>query len=231
MQETIAVATLDYIRNQLPDFSYILQDWYEPETGFTDSLARRLARKDYADKEQNWVAIMWNLAKPEPLSHRPRLFKAREVQYVNNRGDLVPEDEAKNQATQKLNPGYTAVSPDYRYTVVQSVFNLDFIFNSVDIASTFQELFVLRVYMSNAFYASLPIIGNTCIYIDEIAMGEIDKFDRTAQGTLLSLPIDMVLTYPLIQPILNTKIGPYNTARVPLVAKIKENTSFEQKLN
>lgn len=226
MQESIAKVTNEFVKSQMPEFEALIEDYYDTDTGFTESLERRIAKVGYDKKtDHKWYATMWNIGKPEMLSHRPKIFKIKEVQWVNNLGDLVEQEEAQDPVTLQPKPGYSAVSPDYRYTVVQSTYNLDYIFNSVDNASDFQELFTLRVYMSRSFYATLPIIGKTCIYIDGIAMGEIDKFDRLAQGTLLSLPVDMVLTYPLIAPVLPGKEQPkYTIERKPLITNIDFNS-------
>lgn len=224
MQESVAVGITEFIASQMPEFKKVMSDYYDTETGFTESLQRRLAKVPYNIKEEKWYATMWNLGKPEPLSHRPKIFKIRDVQWVNNLGDLVTAEEAQDPITLQPRPGYSAVSPDYRFTIVQSTLNLDFIFNSVDNASTFQELFTLRVYMSRSTYLVLPVIGKCCVYIDEVAMGEIDKFDRLSQGTLLSLPVDMIITYPLIAPILPPKHLPeYTTERKPLITEIGFN--------
>lgn len=230
MQETVAKGILNYLKDQTPEFEHIIQDFYDTDQGFTDSLNRRLVKKQYSQLEKPWVAVMWNMMKPEPLSHRPKIFKAKEIQWVNNRGDLVLKEEAQDPVTLKPKPGYSAVSADYRYSVVQSVFSLDYIFNSVDQASTFQELFVMRIYMSQSVYVPLPVLGKTCVYIDEIAAGEIDKFDRTSQGTLLSIPVDIVLTYPLIVPVLTKESikNPLVTERKPLITDIKINHSLKK---
>lgn len=222
MQETIAKGMCKWITDQTPEFKHVMDDYFDVEQGFTDELQRRLAKVPYNIKEEKWVATMWNLQKPEPLSHRPKIFKVRDIQFINSKGDLVPEEEALDPITKLPKKGYTACSPDYRYTVVQSVLQLDFIFNSFNNASLFQELFTLRIYMSNTAYIPLPILGETAVYIDEVAMGDIDKFDRISQGTLLSLPIDMVITYPLIAPIIPPKdLPPYTTDRKPLIQSIK----------
>ena len=222
MQESIIKATNDFIKSQMPEFEQLIADYYDTDTGFTESLERRLAQVGYDKKtDKKWYALMWNMGKPEILSHRPKIFRVREVQWVNNLGDLVSQEDAQDPVTLRPKKGYSAVSPDYRYTVVQSVFNLDYIFNSVSNASLFQELFTLRIYLSRSFYATLPILGKTCIYVDDIAMGEIDKFDRIAQGTLLSLPIDLVLTYPLISPVVPPEDQPkYTIDRKPLITDI-----------
>lgn len=237
MQESVAVGINQFIASQLPEFEAIMETFYDPDKGFTETFQRRLAKVPYQAKEKKWYATMWNMGKPEPLSHRPKIFKIREVQWINNLGDLVTAEEAQDPITLKPKPGYMAVSPDYRYTVVQSILNLDFIFNSVDNASTFQELFTLRVYMSRSTYLVLPVIGKCCVYIDDVAMGEIDKFDRLAQGTLLSIPVDMVITYPLIAPVIPPKDQPlYTTERKPLISDINfeykvENTQIKRKRN
>lgn len=227
MQETIAKGMCRWVADQMPEFKSVMEAYFDTEQGFTDELQRRLAKVSYNIKEEKWVATMWNLGKPDPLSHRPRIFKVRDVQFVNSKGDLVSQEEALDPISKLPKKGYTACSPDFRYTVVQSVLQLDFIFNSFDNASLFQELFVLRVYMSNSTYMALPVLGQTAVYIDDVAMGEIDKFDRIAQGTLLSLPIDMVLTYPLIAPILPSKeLPPYTQERKPLIQSIKFKKEF-----
>lgn len=215
MQESVAKGINTFIKSQIPEFTAIMEDYYDTEQGFTESLERRLAKVGYDKKtDKAWYATMWNMGKPEVNSHRPKIFKVKDIQWVNNKGDLVTQSEAQDPTTLKTKPGYSVVSPDYRYTIVQSVYNLDFIFNSIDNASTFQELFTLRVYMSRSTYINLPILGKTCVYIDDVAMGEIEKFDRIAQGTLLSLPIDMILTYPLIAPVLNSP------RKVPLIDQV-----------
>lgn len=235
MQESVVVGIVDFVDSQIPEFKKIMDSYYDTETGFTESLQRRLAKVPYNIKEEKWYATMWNFGKPEPLSHRPKIFKAREIQWVNNLGDLVPAEEAQDPITLQPKPGYSAVSPDYRFTIVQSTLNLDFIFNSVDNASLFQELFTLRVYMSRSTYLVLPDIGKCCVYIDEVAMGDIDKFDRLSQGTLLSIPVDMIITYPLIAPVIPPKDQPlYTTERKPLISDIDfdykvESSAFKRK--
>ena len=235
MQESVATGINKFISSQIPEFEAIMDDFYDPDTGFTETFQRRLAKVPYQAKEKKWYAVMWNMGKPEPLSHRPKIFKVRDIQWVNNLGDLVSAEEAQDPITLQAKPGYSAVSPDYRYSIVQSTLNLDFIFNSIDNASTFQELFTLRVYMSRSTYLILPIIGKCCAYIDEVAMGDIDKFDRLAQGTLLSIPIDMVITYPLIAPVIPPKDQPaFTTERKPLISEISfdykvENTQIKRK--
>lgn len=222
MQETVAKGITRWITQQTPEFKHVFDDYFDSEQGFTDELARRLAKVDYNIKTENWVAVMWDLKKPEPLSHRPKIFKVRDIQFTNSKGDLVLVEEALDPITKMPKPGYMACSPDYRYTIVQSVLQLDFIFNSYSKASLFQELFTLRVYMSNTAYIPLPVLGETAVYIDEVAMGDIEKFDRIAQGTLLSLPIDIVLTYPLIAPVLpKGEVAPFTTERVPLIQGIQ----------
>ena len=223
MQESVIKAVNSFIKSQMPEFDQLIEDYYDTDTGFTESLERRIAKVGYDKKtDKRWYATMWNMGKPEILSHRPKIFKIKEVQWVNNLGDLVSPEEAQDPVTLEPKPGYSAVSPDYRYTIVQSTFNLDYIFNSIDNASIFQELFTLRIYLSRSFYATLPVLGKTCIYIDDVAMGEIDKFDRLSQGTLLSLPIDMVLTYPLIAPVLpSEEQPPYTIERKPLITNIE----------
>lgn len=229
MQETIAKGITSWVTKQTPEFKHVFDDYFDTERGFTDELARRLAKVDYDIKEEPWVATMWNLLKPEPLSHRPKIFKARDVQFVNSKGDLVSEKDALDPVTLLPKKGFTACSPDYRYTVVQSVLQLDFIFNSYSKASLFQELFILRVYMSNTAYIPLPILGETAVYMDEVAMGDIEKFDRISQGTLLSLPIDMVITYPLIEPVLpKSSLPPYTQERTPLIQKIQFKKEVEK---
>lgn len=231
MQESVATGIVKFVESQMPEFKKVMDSFYDPDTGFTETLQRRLAEVPYDIKETPWYAVMWNMGKPEPLSHRPKIFKVREVQWVNNLGDLVPAEEAQDPITLQAKPGYSAVSPDYRYSVVQSTLNLDFIFNSIDKASDFQELFTLRVYMSRSTYLILPVIGKCCVYIDEVAMGEIDKFDRLAQGTLLSIPVDMVITYPLIAPIIPPKDQPaFTTERKPLISEIKFDYKTENKI-
>ena len=221
MQETVAKGITHWIREQFPDFKFVMEDYFDTEQGFTDELARKLAKVNYDVKTEAWTACMWNLQKPEPLSHRPKIFRVKDIQFVNSKGDLVPEDEALDPITRMPKKGYMACSPDYRFSIVQSVLQLDYIFNSYNNASLFQELFTLRIYMSQSAYISLPVIGKCCCYIDEVAMGDIDKFDRIAQGTLLSLPIDMVITYPLIAPVLPIKpLEPYTTERKPLTQRI-----------
>lgn len=229
MQETIAKGITKWINDQTPEFKHVFDDYFDTEQGFTDELQRRLAKVDYNIKEEKWVAVMWNLQKPEPLSHRPKIFKVRDIQFVNSKGDLVDEVEALDPISKMPKPGYTAVSPDYRYTIVQSVLQLDFIFNSYKHASMFQELFTLRVYMSNTAYIPLPVLGETAIYIDEVAMGDIEKFDRISQGTLLSLPIDMVITYPLIAPILpKEQLAPFTQERKPLIQSLQFKKEFKK---
>lgn len=220
MQETIVKGILKYFRTQTPEFKYIMDDYFDTEQGFTEELSRRLAKVNYNIKEEAWTACMWNIGKPEIQSHRPKIFKVRDVQFVNKKGDLVPELEALDPTTKTVKPGYRACSPDYRYTIVQSVINLDYIFNSMNKASLFQELFTIRLYMSSSCYINLPILGNTCVYIDEIAMGDIEKFDRTSQGTLLSLPIDIIATYPLIAPVIPADPKPFETERKTLIQNI-----------
>jgi len=231
MQESVATGIVNFIGDQMPEFKKVMDSFYDPDTGFTETLQRRLAEVPYDIKETKWYATVWNMGKPEMLSHRPKIFKVREVQWVNNLGDLVKAEEAQDPITLQAKPGYAAVSPDYRFSIVQSTLNLDFIFNSIDNASTFQELFTLRVYMSRSTYMVLPIIGKCCVYIDEVAMGEIDKFDRLAQGTLLSIPIDMIITYPLIAPIIPPKDQPaFTTERKPLISEIKFDYKTENKI-
>ena len=224
MQESVVKGINKFIQSKLPEFRLVMDDYYDKDTGFTESLERRLAKVDYNIKEENWYAVMWYMGKPDPMSHQSRMFKIKDVQWVNNLGDLTPESEAQDPVTLQPKLGYAAVSPDYEATIVQSVLNLDFIFNSTDNASYFQELFIMRLYRSKSAYIVLPVIGKCCIYIDDIAMGEVDNFDRLAQGTLLSLPIDMVLTYPLIEPKLTKSYRPkYTTERKPLITNISFN--------
>lgn len=232
MQESVALGIIKYIKDQTPEFKHVIESYFDVEQGFTESLQRRLAKVDYDIKETSWTATMWNLRKPEILSHRPKIFKVKDVQFVNNKGDLVDREKAVNETSGLVKPGFKAVSPDYRYTIVQSVLQLDFIFNSIKNASLFQELFTLRLYLSQSTYVNLPVLGPTCIYIDEIAMGDIDKFDRTAQGTLLSLPIDMVLTYPLIAPVLPKEELPcFTQERKPLINDIEFNQGVQSNLD
>lgn len=195
--DSVIKGVINYIKSQTQEFNYIMEEFYSPEQGFTETLARKLAKKSNQEKDENWIAMMWNRTKPEPMSHRPKIFKVIGPAWFNNLGDLVDQEEAVND-NNEIRPGYSCKSCDYRATWVQSVLELDFIFNSIDWASYFEEIFTLKVYMSKSITVPLPVIGNTVIHLDEIAMGEIDKFDRLQQGTLLSVPVDIVMTYPTI---------------------------------
>ena len=48
MQETVAKGILNYLKDQTPEFEHIIQDFYDTDQGFTDSLNRRLVKKQYS---------------------------------------------------------------------------------------------------------------------------------------------------------------------------------------
>ena len=228
MQNAVVKGFLKYIKETLDEFYYLLDDFYNPERGWNDTLNKRLAQQEISKREKNWVSIMWNISHPNPLSYRPKLFKGKDVQFVNTHGDRVTFEEAMDPVTRELRKGYSAVSPDYRWTFVSATLSLDFVFNSLDEAIKFQELFTMRVYMSNSAYLDLPIVGKCCVHINDVAMGDIDKYDRSGQGTLLSLPIDFVLHYPLIEPVKPVNKGPYEPTRKTLIQEIITNVTTEK---
>lgn len=228
MKQSVAKGFLKYIKEQMDDFTYLLDDFYNPEQGWNESLHKRIVQEGIAKRENNWVTIQWSMGKPNPLSHRPKLFKGKDIQFVNNKGDIVKEEEARDPVTRDIKEGYSVVSPDYRWTIVNSVLSVDFIFNSLSVADRFEELFTMRVYMSNSTYIDLPVLGKTCIFIDDIAMGEVDKFDRNGQGTLLSLPVDFVITYPLIEPVKPKYKSTFVQEKKPLIKEIISNVELKE---